>query len=175
MSIPIVPMPPGAAFDFNMPAWTKTLIADCLIVFGRVEQKSIEVVWVVEGANVAKRVAIARRPPKENFEIAIRNGNTLNGSSIEKYLEAFVDLANLRNLIAHGAWVMVNGVPWVVWHKFIVDDGSVVGEFCQRERFEAFKRQANAMLRLLSDLHTQAEERAGIRTSAVSRMDQAVE
>jgi hypothetical protein len=168
MDIPIVPMAPGAQFDFTIPDWVKLLIAECVIIFGRVEQKAIEIVWVVETADPRQRVKIARRPAAENFKIAVSNMNGVTPERIEAQQKFFVDLAQLRNLIAHGCWVMVNSRPWVVWHKFIVDDGSIVGEFCEKDRFEAFKRQANKMLEMLSNIHNDVEEVAGIKTNALT-------
>jgi hypothetical protein len=172
--IPVLNMLPGAQFDFSMPDWTKALIADCIIIFGRVEQKAIEIVWVVEKSTGPGRARVAKRKARQNFAIAVKNKAGTTDAKIEEHVSGFNDLSNLRNLMAHGAWVMVNGVPWVVWHKFIVDDGSVVGEFCQRARFEAFKRDANQMLVMLSEIHKDVEAAAGIRTSALTSLDQTI-
>jgi hypothetical protein len=166
-SPPVVDMKPGAKFSFDMPDWVKLLIAECLIAFGRVEQKTIEIVWVVENADAAKKVKVARAPAADNFKKAITARNGITDTQRENYHKYFADLANVRNLIAHGSWLMVDGVPWVVWHKFIVDDGSVVGEFYERERFEATKRQCNSMLRMLSEVHLEAEKASGVKTNAI--------
>lgn len=167
---PVVDMPPGAKFNFAMPDWAKLLIAECIIAFGRVEQKTNEIVWVIEGADAAKKVKIARAPAADNFKKAIAAREGLDDLRQANYHGYFVQLAQARNLIAHGSWMMVNNVPWVVWHKFIIDDGRVVGEFYDRERLEATKRQCNSMLRMLSEVHEQAEKKAGVKTNALTAL-----
>ena len=65
---------------------------------------------------------------------------------------------------------MVDERPWVVWHKFLQDAESVVGEFFDKERFEAFLRKANVMLDTSRKFHTELETSSGVKTSVLGRL-----
>jgi hypothetical protein len=59
----------------------------------------------------------------------------------------FDDLAKGRNLIVHGAWWIVDDHrPWIVWHKFIEDNKSVMREFYEEGRFANFMMKASHQL-----------------------------
>lgn len=163
------PMHVGAKLDFQIPEWVKSELARCVIIFGRIEQKAIEIAWVLGNAELKARLKIARMPATENFENIIEAVEKVAGKEFAALKATFEDLAYDRNLIVHGCWVMVDDVrPWVVWHKFLEDDTSVIGEFFEKSRFDLFIRKANHLHEMLCKWHDMLESDLGTKTSALT-------
>ena len=161
----------GARLNFQMDDWVKTEIANCVIIFGRLEQKVIEIAWDVMGANEVKhRIKAARTPASVNFEEILGAIEQLAGEKFEALRLGFETLAHDRNLIVHGAWLMVDDKPYVVWHKFLEDNDSVIGEYFERPRFEFFLKKANALLDMCAKWHTMISEERGTTLSTFSRV-----
>lgn len=165
-----VPMREGVRLTSELPEWVKLSIAEAVVVFGRMEQEAIEISWLLTDAQLKKRLKLARTPASENFvaiiESAERSQDGLNLSALK---ESFVTLANERNLIVHGAWTMTDDKPWVVWHKFIEDTDSIIGEHFESWRFERFMKKANHILGMLREMHNLLEAQTGTKTSAIPR------
>ncbi len=163
-----VPMHDGATFSWVLPDWVKLAIADSLVVFGRMEQKIIEIAWLLKDADVKEKVKTARAPAVENFEGIIGIMEEHEGKKFEGLRKTFDALSRDRNLIAHGCWLMIDGNrPWVVWHKFIEDDSSVIGEFYERPRFDDFKKKAEYLYEMCGKYHHMLEQALGRTTSAL--------
>ena len=135
--IPIEMMHGGASFTQELPDWVRFAIADAVVRFGRLEQEIIEIAWLIKGANEKEqRAKVARKPATDNFDDVLRLVEAAASSALAGLRSTFDDLAKDRNLITHGAWWMVDGhKPWVVWHKFIEDSDSVMGEYYMESRF----------------------------------------
>ena len=164
------PMPEGVQLSTELADWVRLAVADAVIVFGRMEQEIIEISWLLSDADLQRRLKIAKLPATENF-IAVLD--TIEGLEPDLSLEAlktgFTRLAHDRNLIVHGAWTMANDRPWVVWHKFLEDSESVIGEFFDKVRFEHFMKKAQHILQTLRTFHNLIEGRSGVKTTAVPR------
>ena len=166
-----VPMHEGATFSWKMPDWVKLAIADSLIVFGRMEQRIIEIAWLLKDADIKERVKTARAPAVENFEGILGVMEEYEGKKFDGLRKTFGDLSKDRNLIAHGSWLMIDGNrPWVVWHKFIEDDSSVVGEYYEKGRFEDFKKKADYLYDMCGKYHDMLEKALDKTTSALGRV-----
>jgi hypothetical protein len=166
-----VPMHEGATFSWVLPDWVKFAIADWLVVFGRMEQKIIEIAWLMKDADVKERVKTARAPAVENFQGILSVMEEHEGKKFDGLRKTFEALSKDRNLIAHGCWLMIDGtMPWVVWHKFIEDDASVIGEFYERPRFDDFKKKAVFMYEMCDKYHDMLEKALGKTTSALGRL-----
>ena len=48
---------------------------------------------------------------------------------------------------------MTDDKPWVVWHKFVEDIDSIIGEHFEAWRFERFMKKANHILGMLREMH----------------------
>jgi hypothetical protein len=93
------------------------------------------------------------------------------GQKFDGLRTSFDVLAKDRNLMAHGCWILIDGDrPWVVWHKFIEDDASVIGEFFERPRFEKFMKKAEHLLDMCKNYHNMLEEALGKKTSALTKL-----
>jgi hypothetical protein len=62
---------------------------------------------------------------------------------------------------------MVNDKPFVIWHKFLEDTDSVMGEYYVEGRFKDFMSKANALLKMCREFHNGLEETSGVKTSAL--------
>lgn len=62
-------MPKGTVLSADIPDWVKLNVADCIIVFGRFEQKTIEIAWEMAGTTeVKQRMKRGRQRAAENFD-----------------------------------------------------------------------------------------------------------
>jgi hypothetical protein len=158
----------GAVVSYELPSWVKLAMADAIILFGRLEQEIIEVTWLLKDADMQVRVKLAREPASKNFQFIINEVKKQTGESLSGLENGFDRLAKDRNLIAHGSWWIVDKErPWVVWHKFIEDDGSVIGEYFEKYRFDHFMNKAGAIYDMMRQFHNQLEEGLGKKTSAL--------
>jgi hypothetical protein len=135
------------------------------------EQEIIEIAWLIKGANEKEeRAKVARRPATDNFDDVLKLVEAAAGSELAGLRTTFDDLAKDRNLITHGAWWIVDGHrPWVVWHKFIEDSDSVMGEFYVESRFADFMKKAGVIYEMCRKFHDDVEEQIGIKTSRLQR------
>jgi hypothetical protein len=148
-----VPMSPDTALSLELPMSVRLGIADAIVVFGRIEQQTIEIWWILEQADFNRKLHRAQRPVTKNFLEMIDAIENVGGEEFTAVKQALQQLAKERNLIVHGAWAMADGTPWVVWHKFLEDDDSVVGEHFADIRFERFMKIGEHLLDTLKQFH----------------------
>ncbi|TAN59442.1 MAG: hypothetical protein EPN20_15100 [Magnetospirillum sp.] len=165
-----VPMPEGVRLSSELPEWLRLAIADAVVLFGRIEQEAIEIAWLLNDATLKEKLKLARNPATDTFlTILGRVEQWVPGLKLHALKDGFTILAQDRNLVVHGAWTMVDDKPWVVWHKFLEDDDSIIGEFFDALRFEKFTKKGQHILAMLRQFHSMLEEQTGKRTSAVPR------
>jgi hypothetical protein len=158
----------GAKPTHELSGWVKLSIADAVVVFGRLEQEIIEIAWLVKGTDVvADRVKLSRIPATENFLEIVGVVEEAAGQRFDGLRKTFSDLAYDRNLIVHGSWLMIDDRPYVVWHKFLEDPESVIGECYDRGRFGDFMLKANTLLEMCRKFHNELEKSSGVKTSAL--------
>jgi hypothetical protein len=166
------PMPQGARLSPEIPDHVKLVLAGAVIAFGRIEQELIEIAWVMSDADLKQRLKIARSPTKENFiDIIEAVEQAEPGLRLDALKDTVRQLADDRNLIVHGAWIMADDKPWVVWHKFAEDTDSVIGEYFEAWRFERFMTKSLHLLGMLRQFHNILEKKTGIKTTSVPRSD----
>ena len=147
-------MPAGVRLSPDVPDATKMAIAEAVILFGRMEQKAIEITWVLLDADLKKKVKLARNPATDNFLIALKKvKEAAGGADLDALEDGFTMLANERNLMVHGSWNMADDKPWVVWHKFLEDEESVIGEYFETWRFERFMIKGQTIMNMLEQFH----------------------
>ncbi len=142
----------------------------CCRAFRAIEQELIEISWIFNDADLKQKLALARNPATENF-VAILDSfeRAEEGLKLDDLREGFIGLARERNLIVHGAWTMIDERPWVVWHKFLEDDDSIIGEHFEGPRFERFTKVEEHLLWMLRQYHDILEQSTGIKTSGLPR------
>ena len=165
-----IPMPDGVHLSAELPDWVKLSIADAVVTFGRMEQEIIEISWILNDADLNKKLSLSRNPATENFLSTLESvEKTEPGLKLDALKAAFKALSDERNLMVHGAWTMTNDMPWVVWHKFLEDDDSVIGEHFEKWRFDRFVFKAKHILNMLRRFHDMLEQETGVKTSALPR------
>jgi len=168
--VPHVPMPEGVALSRDLPDWVRLAIADAVVVFGRLEQEAVEIAWLLKGADLKQKLKLARNPAQENLTFLVAFiERAAPGLKLDAMKDAIAGAAYERNLIAHGSWSMANRKPWVVWHKFLEDDDSVIGEFFERPRFERFMKITGRLLADFLRYHSEFESLTGKKTTSVPR------
>jgi hypothetical protein len=166
-----VPMPEGVRLSAELPEWLRLAIADAVVLFGRMEQETIEIAWLLNDATLKERLKLARNPATETFLAILGSVEKQQpGLKLDALKDGFTTLAQERNLVVHGAWTMAHDKPWVVWHKFLEDDDSIIGEFFEALRFERFATKGQHILAMLRRLHNVLEEQTGKKTTAVPRI-----
>jgi len=166
-----VPMPEGTRLSPELPEWVRLAIADAVVLFGRMEQEVIEVAWILTDADLTQKLKLTKGSATEKFIAALESVERAEaGLKLGALKEGFKGLAEERNLMVHGAWNMADAKPWVVWHKFLEDDESIIGEHFERWRFERFMVKGQHILQMLHRFHNMLEAQTGKRTSAVPRV-----
>jgi hypothetical protein len=165
-----VPMPEGVCLSAELPDWVKLSIADAVVIFGRMEQEIVEISWVLKDSDLKQKLKLVGNPATANFLAALEILEKANGAlKLDLMKNTFKDLAQERNMMVHGSWVMTDEKPWVVWHKFLEDDESIIGEHFEKWRFDGFMLKSEHILNMLRRVHDQLEQNTGIKTSAVPR------
>jgi hypothetical protein len=161
----------GAKLSRDLPDWVKLAIADAIMLFGRLEQEVIEIAWLIKGAEPkVERLKVARNPATDNCSDIVAIVEQAAIQELNALRSTFDDLAKDRNLIVHGAWWFVDDRrPWVVWHKFIEDNESVMGEFYEKGRFADFMMKATHLYEMCCKFHDEIEKVMGVKTSALYR------
>ncbi|MGJ0455054.1 MAG: hypothetical protein ACR65T_17775 [Methylocystis sp.] len=128
----------------------KIKIADAVTLFGRIEGIVVETLWVLQDADLALKKKIARINAKKGFQElkAFFTPPAEVGVEEAKIWGLAVDLAEERNLIAHGSWfVDATGAATVVWHsRFLESEDFVGAELFPDWRFERFMERGQFIL-----------------------------
>jgi hypothetical protein len=165
-----VPMPEGTRLSPDLPEWLRLAIADAVVLFGRMEQEIIEISWILTNADLTQKLKLTKGSTTEKFIAALESVERAEmGLKLDALKEGFKVLAEERNLIVHGAWNMTDAKPWVVWHKFLEDDDSIIGEYFEQWRFERFMVKGQHILQMLRRFHDMLDAPTGKKTSAVPR------
>lgn len=164
------PMPEGVLLSAELPERVRLAIADAVVLFGRMEQEIIEISWLLTDATLKEKLKFARNPATESFITVLESvERSQPGLKLDALRDGFTNLAHERNLMVHGAWTMTDAKPWVVWHKFLEDDESIIGEHFEAWRFERFMKKGTCLLDMLRRFHDMLEEHTGKKTSALPR------
>lgn len=165
------PMPEGVRLSPDLPQWVRLAIADAVVLFGRTEQETIEISWLLNNADLKYKLKLARNPATSTFVTILESVEQPEPNlKLDALKEGFTALAQERNLIVHGAWTMVDEKPWVVWHKFLEDDESIIGEYFEVWRFDKFMTKGEHILDMLRQFHNALESVTGKKTSAIPRI-----
>lgn len=166
-----VPMPERVHLSHELPHWLRLAIADAVVVFGRMEQETIEIFWILTNADLTAKLKLTKGSITNKFIALLESVERAEtGLKLDALKGGFKLLGEERNLIVHGAWTMADAKPWVVWHKFLEDDDSVIGEFFEQRRFERFMKTAEHVLGMLRQFHDMLEAQTGKKTTAVPRL-----
>jgi len=153
------PPHPNAAWHFELPEKLKIAIADCVVVFARIETIALETVWIFEDSTLEEKRELTGDFVSKHLKKIKRVVKRIPGARTDKIWPTLEHLASERNLIVHGFWsVNEEGLPVVLSHKFLESEDYVSGEFFDYARFDYFLKRTNHLLNTFRQFKTMLEE-----------------
>ena len=139
-------------WSFEIPDKLKLAIADCILLYSKIESCIVELVWLIEGADLDRKREIAKAWGEQNFKIVKRIVQSIPGAESDEIWPCLKDLGRERNLIGHGVWMIRNdNVPMVVWHKFLESDDYISANLFPWERFDQFLTLGEVVLKTFAE------------------------
>lgn len=167
---PITYTEPPAAVSFALPPRLRLMIADAVTVFSRIDNTLIEIRWAAEGADLARKKAIAKAPAAANIEALKEIVGHFGVGVIDIPLvwQGFERLKDDRNLVGHGVWMVDDKwVPWVMWHSRMLESDDLKDcEHFPYERFDQLLRIARHLLEMLMTFLGHVEQIAAAKKAA---------
>ena len=148
----------GAKFSMDLPEHLKLAIADCITLHSKIEAIIIELLWILEAADLNRKRQIGTRRASLNTEELRTVVEAIPGAVSDAIWETRERLSEERHIIAHGVWLMVDNEPYVVWHKWIDTNDGVVSEPFPYKRFDYFIERARVLLKTFTDFRAILEE-----------------
>ena len=147
---------PKLPLSCELPVRLKCALADCITLYSKIESCIVEVVWLLEGADLKRKREIARAWGKENLKVMRREVEALPGVEADKIWPTLNALREERNLIGHGVWmVAADGRPVVLWHaRFLESDDWIGAEFFDWRRFDFFVERGEVLLQTVVDFRS---------------------
>jgi hypothetical protein len=150
---------PELSWSFEIPDKLKLAIADCIILYSKLESCIVELVWLIEAADVERKREIAKSWSSQNFKIVKRVVLSIPGAESDEIWPALNDLGQERNLIGHGVWMITDtGRPMVVWHARSVSAEHIDSQFFDWERFDHFLAIGRVTLNTFAEFKRLLEE-----------------
>lgn len=153
-------IPAPTTWSFELPPRLRLAIADAVTLFAKIESCMLETVWLLEGADLARKKKLSRDAAADHMEAIEAAVKLIPGAESDAIWPAAHDLRNERNLIAHGVWMVdCDARPLVVWHrKFLESDEYVSGEYFSYRRFDYFQARGQHLLTTFADFKRLLEE-----------------
>ena len=149
----------GAKLSMELPDHLKLAIADCITLHSKIEAITIEILWVLEAADLNRKRQIGTRRASLNTKDLRKVVEAIPGAVSDAIWETSERLSEERHIIAHGVWVLVDSnKPYVVWHKWIDTNEGVVSEPFPYERFDYFIERARVLLKTFTDFKALLEK-----------------
>lgn len=148
------PIHSGARCSFELPTKLKAAIADAITIWSRIDMAVLEINWVVQSADANQKRKLAKQKTWQNFR-DFKNYMQLPNVGVDfDTLWRTVDrLTDERHLIAHGSWMIVDDTrPLVVWHKYLENNDTVIGEYFDYSRFERFMSSAQKLMEMVTTI-----------------------
>lgn len=156
-------------WSFEIPDKLKLAIADCILLYSKIESCIVELVWLIEDADLERKREIAKGWGDQNFKIVKRVVRSIPDAESDAIWPALKDLGRERNLIGHGVWMIADsGRPMVVWHaKCLESDEGINAQYFDWERFDHFLAIGRVTLNTFAEFKRLLEE--GIKTELAKR------
>jgi hypothetical protein len=147
------PPDPDLSWSFDLPVNLKCAIADCITLYSKIESCIVEIVWVLEEADLPRRIEIAKSWGDQNFKIVKRAVKSMPSADSDEIWPTLKELQTERNLIGHGVWMVTDdGRPLVVWHAKFLESADWVGaEYFDWRRFDHFLARGQVLLKAFTE------------------------
>jgi hypothetical protein len=157
---PVIALNPHMPWSFELPSPLKMAIADAVTLFSKIDSCILETVWLVEGADLARKKKLAKAFASDNVEAIEAIVKSIPGAKTDAIWPALKELRNDRNLIVHGVWMVDDqGRPLVLWHSKMLDsDEHVTAEYFEYRRFDRFLQHGAVLLKTFAELKRLLEQ-----------------
>jgi hypothetical protein len=143
---------PAPDWSSKLPDKLKLAIADCILLFSNIESCIVELVWLLEDADIERRKQIARSWSSKNFKIVKQVIKLIPGAESDAVWPTLKDLGEERNLIGHGVWMITRaGRPMVVWHARSENHENIEAQYFDWARFDQFLELGSAVLKTFAE------------------------
>ena len=147
-------------WSFDLPEKLKLAIADCILLYSKIESCVVELIWVIEDPDPIRKREIAKAWGDENFRIVKKVVKSIPGAESDAIWPALKDLGQERNLIGHGVWMISDDErPMVVWHARSIELGEgIEAQYFDWKRFDRFFEIGNALLKTFREFKNLVED-----------------
>jgi hypothetical protein len=143
---------PTPDWSSKLPDKLKLAIADCILLFSNIESCIVELVWLLEDADVKRRREIAKSWSSKNFKIVKQVVERIPGAQSDAIWPTLKDLGEERNLIGHGVWLITHeGRPMVVWHARSENHEGIEAQYFDWARFDRFLELGGVVLKTFAE------------------------
>jgi hypothetical protein len=143
---------PALNWSPKVPNKLKLAIADCILLYSNIESCIVELVWLIEDADIERRREIAKSWSTKNFKIVKQVIKSIPGAESDAVWPILKDLGEERNLIGHGVWMISHdGRPMVVWHARSESLDHIEAQYFDWARFDQFLELGSAVLKTFSE------------------------
>ena len=97
-------------WSFEIPDKLKLAIADCILLYSKIESCIVELVWLIEDADLERKREIAKGWGDQNFKIVKRVVRSIPDAESDAIWPALKDLGRERN--ANRAWRLDDSRQW---------------------------------------------------------------
>jgi hypothetical protein len=141
---------PVPDISFDLPNDLKLAIANAVVSFAKLEMAVEELIWELVGLSFAHGRMLTRMDTRPKFELVKKLLLELVPPERRKTLapniwKAIEDLREDRNDIVHGTWVIFNGQPALVSHRYSAPPDEVGTKLFPIERLQLCVREAEML------------------------------
>ncbi|MGO9005737.1 MAG: hypothetical protein ACLQIQ_14695 [Beijerinckiaceae bacterium] len=142
-------LPDGRLLDFELPTELRLAIADAIICYSQLDNIILEIIWELRQSDLNEKRKLAGRSAAQNFEELREAIRSVIPEPYDAIWKALEELRTERALIAHGAWMRVDGRWFVLWHKeFLTYKDEVTAELFEKSRFDRFMTKATHLYQM---------------------------
>jgi hypothetical protein len=127
----------------DVPDQIKIAVASAIMAFSDMEMSAEQFIWDVLGLSIDDGKLVTQIDTKEKIEMAKKLSERyrlpihLSAQTTAEAWTAIRNAVEARNKMAHGVWVMIDGVPCVVSYRIPVELGRANSEDFPLQRIEA--------------------------------------
>jgi hypothetical protein len=141
-------LPDGRILDTALSVQLRLAIADAVVMYSRLDTMILEIIWELRKSDLNEKRKLAKRSAAKNFEELKEHVRALG--SFDAIWKSLEQLKDERALIAHGSWFLIDGKPFVLWHKeFLTYKDEVTAELFDERRFERFMTKVTHLYDML--------------------------
>jgi hypothetical protein len=159
------------SWSSELPERLKLAIADCILLYSKIESCVVEPIWVIEDPDIFRKREIAKAWADQNSRIVTKVVKSIPGAESDAVSPALKDLGlgQQCNLIGHGVWMISSdGRPMVVSHARSIELGEgIEAQYFDWERFDHFLAIGSVTLNTFAEFKRSLEE--GIKTELAKR------